>query len=86
MPVDPVTFRADPDAMAAAIDDRTVLVVVSAPSYAHGVVDPVPPIAAAAAARGRAVSCGRLHRRLGAAVLPARSAWRCRTSTCRCPA
>ncbi|MGH3759495.1 pyridoxal phosphate-dependent decarboxylase family protein [Actinophytocola sp.] len=52
VPVDPVTFRADPDAMAAAIDDRTVLVVVSAPSYAHGVVDPVAPVAAAAAERG----------------------------------
>ncbi|MCB2174339.1 MAG: aminotransferase class V-fold PLP-dependent enzyme [Actinomycetales bacterium] len=50
--VDPVTYRADPDAMAAAIDDTTVLVVASAPSYAHGVVDPVPQIAAAAAARG----------------------------------
>ena len=50
--VDPVTFRADPDAMAAALTERTVLVVVSAPSYAHGVVDPVGPIAAAAAARG----------------------------------
>ena len=45
-------FRARPDAMAAAIDDRTVLVVASAPSYAHGVVDPVTEIAAAAAARG----------------------------------
>ena len=48
-------FRADPDAMVAAIDEapeRTVLVVVSAPSYAHGVIDPVPPVAAAAAARG----------------------------------
>ncbi|SDT04955.1 Glutamate or tyrosine decarboxylase [Nocardioides scoriae] len=45
-------FRARPDATAAAIDDRTVLVVASAPSYAHGVVDPVGPIAAAAAARG----------------------------------
>ncbi len=45
-------FRARPDAMAGAIDERTVLVVVSAPSYAHGVVDPVTPIAAAAAARG----------------------------------
>jgi sphinganine-1-phosphate aldolase len=52
VPVDPRTFRADPDAMAAAIDDSTVLVVVSAPSYAHGVVDPVAPVAAAAAARG----------------------------------
>ena len=45
-------FRADAEAMAAAIDDRTVLVVASAPSYAHGVVDPVTAIAAAAAARG----------------------------------
>jgi glutamate/tyrosine decarboxylase-like PLP-dependent enzyme len=54
VPVGP-DFRADPAAMLAAIDDdpdRTVLVVVSAPSYAHGVVDPVPPVAAAAAARG----------------------------------
>lgn len=45
-------FRADPDAMADAIDDSTVLVVASAPSYAHGVVDPVTQIAAAAALRG----------------------------------
>jgi glutamate/tyrosine decarboxylase-like PLP-dependent enzyme len=45
-------FRADAEAMAEAIDDNTVLVVVSAPSYAHGVVDPVPAVAAAAAARG----------------------------------
>ena len=45
-------FRARPDAMAAAIDERTVLVAVSAPSYTHGVVDPVAEIAAAAAARG----------------------------------
>jgi sphinganine-1-phosphate aldolase len=45
-------FRASPAAMAQAIDDRTVLVVASAPSYAHGVVDPVAEIAAAAARRG----------------------------------
>lgn len=45
-------FRADATAMADAIDDDTVLVVASAPSYAHGVVDPVGEIAAAAAARG----------------------------------
>jgi len=45
-------FRADADAMADAIDDDTVLVVASAPSYAHGVVDPVTEIAAAASARG----------------------------------
>jgi sphinganine-1-phosphate aldolase len=54
VPVSP-DFRADAAAMVAAIDeapDRTVLVVVSAPSYAHGVIDPVPPVAAAAAERG----------------------------------
>jgi glutamate/tyrosine decarboxylase-like PLP-dependent enzyme len=51
VPVDS-DFRASPGAMADAIDDQTVLVVVSAPSYAHGVIDPVPPIAAAAAAAG----------------------------------
>lgn len=43
--VDPDTFRADPAAMAAAVDDQTILLVASAPSYAHGVVDPVPEIA-----------------------------------------
>jgi sphinganine-1-phosphate aldolase len=52
VPVDPVTFTADPVAMAQAIDERTVLVVASAPSYAHGVLDPVAEIAAAAAQRG----------------------------------
>ena len=50
--VDPDTLRADPAAMAAAIDDTTVLVVASAPSYAHGVVDPVPEIAALAVEHG----------------------------------
>lgn len=34
-------FRAVPDALAQAIDGATVLVAASAPSYAHGVVDPV---------------------------------------------
>ncbi|MFF1465104.1 pyridoxal phosphate-dependent decarboxylase family protein [Streptomyces sp. NPDC058330] len=52
VPVDPDTFRADADAMAAALTDRTALVVASAPSYAHGVIDPVAEIAAAAAGRG----------------------------------
>ena len=54
VPVGP-DFRADPAAMLAAVDedrDRTVLVVVSAPSYAHGVVDPVTEVAGGAAARG----------------------------------
>ena len=50
--VDPDTLRADPVAMAAAIDETTVLVVASAPSYAHGVVDPVPEIAALAVEHG----------------------------------
>ena len=50
--VDPTTLRADATAMADAIDSDTVLVVASAPSYAHGVVDPVAPIAQAASAAG----------------------------------
>ena len=44
--------RADPDAMAAAVDERTALVVVSAPSYPFGVIDPIATVAAMAAARG----------------------------------
>lgn len=45
-------FRADAEAMRAAVDDRTVLLVASAPSYAHGVVDPVEEIAAVAVEHG----------------------------------
>jgi glutamate/tyrosine decarboxylase-like PLP-dependent enzyme len=45
-------FRADPDAMADAIDDETVLVVGSAPSYPQGVIDPIPTLAGLAAERG----------------------------------
>src|SRR4051794_5916874 len=48
-------FAADVAATEAAVDEapeRTVLVVASAPSYAHGVVDPVSELAALAAARG----------------------------------
>jgi len=45
-------LRADPSAMAAAITGDTVLVAGSAPSYAHGVVDPIPELAAVAAERG----------------------------------
>jgi sphinganine-1-phosphate aldolase len=52
VPVDPRTFRVPAAAVAAAITDRTALVVVSAPSYAHGVVDPVTEVAAVAAGRG----------------------------------
>lgn len=65
--VDPLTFRADPAALAAAIDEDTALVVVSAPSYAHGVIDPVAEVAAVAAARG--VRC-HIDACIGGLVLP----------------
>ncbi|WP_432980509.1 pyridoxal phosphate-dependent decarboxylase family protein [Dactylosporangium sp. CA-233914] len=52
VPVDPATLRVDPAAVAAAITPDTVLVACSAPSYAHGLIDPVEPIAAAARAAG----------------------------------
>ena len=66
VPVGP-DFRADAAAMAAAIDDSTVLVVGSAPSYAHGVVDPI--TALAAAARERGVRC-HVDACIGGWVLP----------------
>ncbi|GGI03797.1 pyridoxal phosphate-dependent decarboxylase family protein [Egicoccus halophilus] len=49
--VDPTTFAADAAALTAAIDERTALVVVSAPQYAHGVMDPVEAVAAVTAER-----------------------------------
>ncbi|WP_229054787.1 aspartate aminotransferase family protein [Aeromicrobium sp. Leaf350] len=55
VPVDPTTYRADPEAMAAELDryaGRVVLVAASAPSYAHGVIDPIEEIAALARERG----------------------------------
>ncbi|MBM7771008.1 glutamate/tyrosine decarboxylase-like PLP-dependent enzyme [Actinokineospora baliensis] len=45
-------LRADVTAAADLIDDRTALVAGSAPNYPHGVVDPIPELAAIAAARG----------------------------------
>ncbi|SFT40444.1 Glutamate or tyrosine decarboxylase [Geodermatophilus amargosae] len=50
--VDPVTCRALPSEVAGALDDAAALVVVSAPSYPHGVLDPVGEVAALAAAAG----------------------------------
>lgn len=44
--------RADVTATAAAVDDRTALVVGSAPCYPYGVVDPIPELAALATERG----------------------------------
>ncbi|GAB3666817.1 aminotransferase class V-fold PLP-dependent enzyme [Actinocorallia lasiicapitis] len=52
VPADQQTYRADPAELAAAITPRTVLVVASAPSYPHGVADPVAAIAAVAADAG----------------------------------
>lgn len=48
VPVGP-DYRCDVDATADAISDRTVLVVGSAPQYPHGVIDPIPELAALAA-------------------------------------
>jgi len=48
-------WRADPDAMAAAVDDNTVLIVGSAPQYPQGVIDPIEAIAAIGAGRGISV-------------------------------
>lgn len=45
-------YRADADAMAEAIGSRTVMLVGSAPQYAHGVIDPVEEIAALADEHG----------------------------------
>ena len=45
-------FKADVDAMAAAVNDRTVLLIASAPSYPQGVIDDVAAIAAVAADAG----------------------------------
>src|SRR4051794_36626112 len=51
IPVRP-DFRADVDAMAAAVNGNTVLVVGSAPQYPQGVIDPIPELAAIAADAG----------------------------------
>ena len=50
-PVGP-DFRADVAAMRAVMTDRTVLLVGSAPPWPHGVIDPIPAIAALAHERG----------------------------------
>lgn len=65
--VDPATGVPSAAAMLDALDDRTALVVVSAPSYPYGVVDPVVEVAAGAAARG--VAC-HVDACIGGWVLP----------------
>ena len=51
-PVNLVSFRADVDAVRAAVGPETMLIVGSAPSYAHGVVDPIRQLAAIALEHG----------------------------------
>jgi len=46
--VDPVTFKANADELEGAITENTILIVGSAPSYAHGVIDPIEEMAAIA--------------------------------------
>jgi len=41
VPVDGNSYRADPAAVEAAISPNTIMLVGSAPSYSHGVVDPI---------------------------------------------
>lgn len=52
VPFDPQTFRADVDAMRAAITDNTILLVASAPCYSQGVIDPIEEIGALAQEKG----------------------------------
>jgi glutamate/tyrosine decarboxylase-like PLP-dependent enzyme len=66
IPVRP-DFKADVAGMRAAVNDRTALVVGSAPSYPQGVIDPIPEIAALAAERG--ISC-HVDACLGGFLLP----------------
>ncbi len=60
-------WRADPEEMAAAVNESTVLLVGSAPQYPQGVIDPIPPIAALAAERG--INC-HVDACMGGVVLP----------------
>ena len=66
VPVDD-KFRVDPNELAAALTERTAVVVGSAPTFPHGVIDPIPEIAALAADRG--VGC-HVDACLGGFILP----------------
>ena len=66
VPVD-ATFRVDLGALADAVTERTAVVVGSAPTFPHGVIDPIPQIAALAAERG--VGC-HVDACLGGFILP----------------
>ncbi|MEW6186446.1 MAG: aspartate aminotransferase family protein [Thermodesulfobacteriota bacterium] len=49
VPTDGETLAADPAAMAEAVTENTVLIVGSAPSYPHGIIDPIKDLADLAA-------------------------------------
>ena len=66
VPVDE-SFRVDPNELASALTERTAVVVGSAPTFPHGVIDPIPEIAALAAERG--VGC-HVDACLGGFILP----------------
>lgn len=67
VPVDPATGSPTAGSLIDRFTDHTALVVVSAPSYPHGVMDPVAETAAAAAARG--IAC-HVDACIGGLVLP----------------
>jgi len=65
--VHPETYQVNPKDIAKAVTSSTVLIVVSAPTYPHGVIDPIPEVAAIGASKGIGVhvdSC------LGGLLLP----------------
>ena len=79
-------MRADVAATADAITDRTVVVVGSAPSYPHGVIDPIEELGGAGRRPRRRLPHRRLPGRLRAAVGASGWAATCRRSTSPCPA
>ncbi len=60
-------YRADLSALAGAVTERTAVVVGSAPTFPHGVIDPIPQIAELAAERG---ACCHVDACLGGFILP----------------
>lgn len=52
VPVDKTTFKVDAKLVEAAVTENTILLVGSAPSYAHGVIDPIEELAAIAKSKG----------------------------------
>ena len=57
-------YAADVNAMAARIDDETMMIVGSAPGFSYGVVDPIAELERAGARSRRLAACRRLRRRL----------------------